>query len=181
MSMKKGNEGGKGIPVFGWTKAKVIVNILCWFPTSVHIVHWVLISKYPTLKQRAHGIQPTQKLKQSDASISSRAGSGESATHLPVPTNSAAWHLTAGGSCNGRGHLIRSDFSSGYALLALEWRPDARCCYLLLLPALQAWEPSASPRFPVNQHPLCPLGLAGCFSGTFLIYNFKAEWCDALS
>lgn len=133
------------------------------------------------LKQRAHGIQPAQKLKQSEASISSRAGSGESATHLPVPTNSAAWHLVAGGSCNGRGHLIRSDFSSGYALLALEWRPDARRCCLLLLPALQAWEPSASPRFPVNQHPLCPLGLAGCFSGTFLIYNFKAKWCDALS
>ena len=97
-----------------------------------HCQHLVLIShicSYCTLnfdikishsKSRAHGIQPTQKLQQSEASVSSRAGSAESATHLPVPANSVAWHLAAGGSCNGRGHLIRSDFSSGYALLPLE-------------------------------------------------------------
>lgn len=27
----------------------------------------------------------------------------------------------------------------------------------------------------------CPLGLAGCFSGTFLIYDFEAKQGDALT
>lgn len=69
---------------------------------------------------------------------------------------------------------------SGSAPLALEWRPAARALLSCssLLPC-KAWEPSASPGFPINPAP--PLSSWPGRLFLWHLYNFKAKWCDALS
>lgn len=181
MSMKKGNEGGKGVPVLAEQRQKSLSTSCVNFP---HLFILFIEFWYQNIPLQSKGPTEFSRLRScSRVKLPSAAGQGRlNQPHTclcPLTQSLGIWQQVV--LVMAEAILSGAIFPAANVLLPLEWRPDAKGCCLFLLPALRAWEPSASPRFPVNEHPLCPLGLAGCFSGAFLIYNFKAKWCDALS